>query len=283
MARAEVMAIVAGSPMSPRPPNANAVAPLRALPAELETKLAARTQTGLVTADGKNVWHRVVIPSTSLAVIDAIGVVVAAASGHFVLAAIAGALFMPLAALAALGARFASRDSTRLTAGDRRAIRNASQWHSAQPWITPLATSSERGLVIAAARAAERIARSPTWRSGRIDEQRVRLDLGAELDQIDDQAYRIATARTEHGTAAMGTAPVIDAAWEATLNRVAALTAYADHLDGYDKRRTEAFTRQGDPVRDSDLMAGSVRDEFALDDLVALTFYLSATRHDPPG
>jgi hypothetical protein len=287
MARAEVMALVAGSPMSPRPPFASAATPLRVLPAELETKLAARAQTGIVAGDGKDphgrVWRRVVVPSAGLATIDAGGVVVAAASGHYVLAAIAGALFVPLAAVAALGARFAAHDPLRLTASDQRAIHDASRWESVQAWASPLATSSERGLVIAATRAAERIARSVTWRSGRIDEQRVRLDLGAELDQIDDQAYRIASARTEHGTTSMGTAPVVDAAWEATLNRVAALTAYADHLDGYDKQRSEALARQGDPVRDSDLMAGSVRDELALDDLVALTFYLSANRHDPPG
>jgi hypothetical protein len=36
------------------------------------------------------------------------------------------------------------------------------------------------------------------------------------------------------------------------------------------------MTRQGDPVRDSELMTGAVRDEMALDEIVALTFYLSA-------
>jgi len=142
-------------------------------------------------------------------------------------------------------------------------------------WTGPLSSGSERGLVIAAAAAAERIARSPTWRSGRLDEQRVRLDLATELDQIDEQAHRIGTARHEGG-AAPGTTPVIAAAWEATLNRVAALTAYASHLDGYDERRRTALARQGDPLRDSDLMAGSVRDELASDELTALMFYLGA-------
>jgi hypothetical protein len=285
MARQQVMALVAGSPMSMRPPTVNAVAPLRALPAELETKLAARAQAGLVPTGTEHprgrVWHRVVIPSGGLAVVDAGGVAVAAGAGHPVLAIVAGALFVPLAAVAALGARFAAGDPLRLTTRDRRAINDASRWQSTQVWTGPLSSSAERGLVIAAARAAERIARSATWRSGRIDEQRLRLDLGAELDQIDDQAHRIASARHEHGTAAMGTAPVIDAAWEATLNRVAAVTAYADQLDGYDKRRAEALAGLGDPVRDSNLMAGSARDEMAVDELVALTYFLSANLKGP--
>jgi hypothetical protein len=76
----------------------------------------------------------------------------------------------------------------------------------------------------------------------------------------------------------MGTAPVVDAAWETTLTRVAALTAYANELDGADTKRIDAMTRQGDPVRDSDLMAGSVRDELAVDQLLALTLFLNANR-----
>jgi hypothetical protein len=39
------------------------------------------------------------------------------------------------------------------------------------------------------------------------------------------------------------------------------------------------LARRGDPVRDADLMAGSVRDEMAVDELVALTYYLSANRY----
>ncbi len=280
-ARAVVMATVAGSPMA-RTPSVTAAAPLRALPAALEAKLATRA----VSADGGSgqgrVRQRVVVPSAGLAVIDAVGIAVGLASGHYALAAVAAVLFVPLAALAAFGARFAARDPLRLTTAERRAIRAACRWQSRQEWTGPLSSCAERGLVIAAARATERIARSSTWRTGRLDEQRLRLDLGNELDQIDDQAYRIAAARHEHGTAAPGSAPVVDAAWEATLNRVAALTAYADRLDGYDTQRVEALTRQGDPVRDSNLMAGSVRDELAIDELVALTYYLSANLDDPP-
>jgi hypothetical protein len=278
-ARAQVMATVAGSPMSMRPPTVQASAPLRALPATVEAKLADRAAAGLRATGTEHprdrVWQRVVVPSATLAVADLGGTAVAAAASHPILAVVAGVLFVPLAAIAASGARFATRDPLRLTTGERRAINDASRWESKQVWTGPLSSCAERGLVIAAAQAAQRIAQSSAWRSGRIDEQRVRLDLGAELDQIDDQAHRIATARHSSGEVASGTTPVVDSAWEATLNRVAALTAYANQLDGYDERRRAELARQGDPVRDSDLMAGSVRDEMAVDQLVALTYYLN--------
>ncbi len=282
-ARAEVMALVAGSPMSMRPPTAQAAAPLRPLPAALEAKLAARAGAGLVPLGTEyphgRVWQRVVLPSGTLAAADAVGVAVGAGAGHYLLATVAGVIFVPLAAVAAFGARFALRDALRLTAADRRAVNDASRWHSRQVWTGPLSSGAERGLVIAAARAAERIAATGTWRSGRIDEQRLHLDLGHELDQIDDQAHRIATARAEHGATPPGGTPVIDAAWDGILSRVAALTAYGGQLDGQDRARAEALARRGDPVRDADLMAGSVRDEMAAEELAALTYYLSANRY----
>lgn len=289
-AKASVLATIAGSALSMRPPTVQAAAPLRALPASLEAKLAARTAAGLTPTGPDHprgrVWQRVVLPSASLAAIDAVGAGVLAASDHVVFATIAGVLFVPMAALAGSAARFASRDPLRLTAGDHRAITNASRWESHQVWTGPLSSSAERGLVVAATYAAGRIARSKTWRSGRIDDQRLQLDLASELDQIDDQAHRIASARHEHAPGvppAQGTSTVVESAWEATLTRVAALTAYADQLDGADTRRMQEMTRLGDPVRDSNLMAGSVRDEMAVDQLVALTLFLNANRGSGDG
>jgi hypothetical protein len=212
--RAQVLAIIAGSPMAGAP-HVDAAAPLRPLPPALEAKLADRADA----AGGKR---------------------------------------------ARLGIR------------DRLTVARARRWRSTQNWTGPLASGDERGLVIAAARAAHRIAGSPAWRTGRLDEQRVRLDLAAELDQIDQQAHRIAVARQGTGAVAAGSAPAIDAAWSAALDRVAALTAYANQLDGYAQRRREELARSGDPVRDADLLAGSVQDEIALTQLVALTTFLAA-------
>lgn len=277
-ARAEVLAFVAGSPMAQNPPRAVAVAPLRPLSPELEAKLAARA--GAPAAGHDNLGARVVLPSALLALLDAIGVVVGIVAGHYVLAVVAAVLFVPLAALAIAGARLAARDPLRLSVADRRAIATASRWQSKQAWTGSLAYCQERGVVIAAARVAERIAHSPAWRSGRIDEQRIHLDLAAELDQIDEQAHRVAAARHATAGAGLGDPAAVDAAWEAVLNRVAALTEYANQLSGYDTRPAGELTAQGDPVRDSSLLAGSARDEMALDQLIALTYYLNANRGD---
>lgn len=273
--RAQVLAIIAGSPMA-KPPHVEAATPLRPLVPELEAKLANRADPAAPPAD---VRRRVVVPSALLAGLDAIGVVVALATGHVVLAVVAAVLLVPLATLAVLGAR-AGQDPTRLTVGDRRAIAAASRWQSRQSWTGPVASGRERGLVIAAAQAAQRIAGSPAWRSGRLDEQRVRLDLAAELDQIDEQAHRIATARAGTGPVGPGIDPAADAAWDAAVDRVAALTAYANELDGYAQRRREELARQGDPVRDTDLLAGSARDELAFEHLLALTLFLGGQDGD---
>ncbi|HKC28234.1 MAG TPA: hypothetical protein VKB75_09505, partial [Jatrophihabitans sp.] len=137
-ARAEVMAFVAGSAISIQAPSVSAASPLRRLPAPLETKLAARAQAGLDPVGHdyprRQGWTRAVVPSAGLAALDAVGVAAGAASRHTLLAIAAGVLFLPLAAISALGARFAAGDPLRLTALDRRAVAAASRWHSRQAW-----------------------------------------------------------------------------------------------------------------------------------------------------
>jgi hypothetical protein len=274
------MALVHGSAMSTRPPAADAATPLRSLAPETEAKLAARASAGLAAIGPdyprRRVWQRVVVPSGLLAAADAAGIGVGAAHGQAVLAVIAAVLFVPFAAIAALGARFAAADPLRLTVGERRAVAAASHWQSRQDWTGPHAGTVERGLVVAATSAAERIARTAAWRSGYVDELRVHLDLAHELDQIDDQSHRIAAARTQYGGALPTATPALDTAWTTCVDRVAALTAYANQLDGYDQRRAEMLARQGDPVRDTGLLAGSVSDEMASQEMLALLFYLNA-------
>jgi hypothetical protein len=124
---------------------------------------------------------------------------------------VAGLLFVPLAALAIIGAGM-MRSTTPAASG----------WDSKQPWTGPLATATERDLVAAAAQVAERIARNPGRRTGTPGEQQ--LDVAAELDQIDEQAYRIAVAKQQTGASD----PILDQAWQALVDRVAALDAYAD-------------------------------------------------------
>lgn len=272
--RAAVLAAVAGSALSTAP-HVRAAAPLRPLAPEIEAKLAARTLPGAVGRDSD--VGKVVVPCAVLAALDVIALIVAAVTGHPVLAIVAGLLFVPLAGLAVIGAGMLRRDTIRLTLADRRAMEAASRWDSKQAWTGPLAGGPERGLVIAAAGVAERIARSPGWRSGVLSEHRIRLDLVAELDQVDDQAHRIAAARQEQPGGPGVTDPVIEAAWDAAVDRVAALTAYADSLDGLAAAQAAAINRLGgDPVRDQGLLTGSAQDQFALEQLYALSLYLNA-------
>jgi hypothetical protein len=274
-ARAEVLALIAGSPMN-RAPHLEADVPLGNLPPELEAKLAhsgeAQTPAPAVAAA-----RRAVVPAATLATLDALGVVVAAATGHVVLAVLTGVLFLVLAAIVVAAWRY-GRDPNALTGADRRAIAASSRWTSKQDWSGAFAGGDERGLVIAATHAAARVARSPAWRSGQLDEQRVRLDLRVELDQIDEQAHRIAEARARTGPVSSDTA--VNTAWESAVDRVAALMAYAGELDGSARRRREDAARLADPVRDGELLAGSTLDRFSFDHLVALTTWLGAQADD---
>ena len=245
------MALVHGS-ASTRAPEANAATPLRSLAPATEAKLANRAASGLPPIGRdyprRRVWQRVVVPSAGLAVLDLLGVIVGFARGQVLLAIVALVLFVPFATIAVLGARFAAADPLRLSPAENRAIAAAGRWQSRLDWTGPLAGGSERGVVIAAVDAAERIARTPAWRSGRIDELRVHLDLAHELDQIDEQAHSIATARTQYGSTGPAASPTLDKTWNATVDRVAALTAYADELDNYEQRHREAVNRSGDTV-----------------------------------
>ena len=266
-ARQDVLARIAGTGMS-RDPRLAAAAPLRALPPALEAKLAGDTASPAV-----DVRRRVVGPSGALAALDVVAVVVAVATGHVVLAIVAGVLLVPLASLAVLGLRYGN--GAAITGADRARIAAASRWSSRQDWSGPLGLGRERGLVIAATDAAGRIAASPGWRSGRLDEQRVRLDLAIELDQIDEQAHRIAAARVAAAPADPAADPALETAWSAALDRVAALTAYADELDGAARRQRATMA---DPVRDGELLTGATLDGFALENLVTLTAFLGAMR-----
>jgi hypothetical protein len=284
MARASVRAAIAGSAMA-TPPRVRANYPLRPVAPEIEAKLAARARDeqlpGPAGRGRQGDLGKVVVPCAVLAVLDLIALVVAIATGHAVLAVVAGILFVPLAALAVIGAGIMRRSPAQLTLADRRAMVLASRWDSKQSWAGPLATCDERGLVIAAARVAERIAGSPGWRLDALGEHRVRLDLVAELDQIEDQAHRIALARQQHTGVPD---PVLEQSWDALVDRVAALTAYADGLDGLAAARAAAISNLGgDPVRDSDLLAGSTRDQMALEQLYALSLFLNANDGDSFG
>jgi hypothetical protein len=53
---------------------------------------------------------KVVLPCAVLAVVDVIALIIASATGHYLLAVAAGLLFVPLAAIAVIGAGMMRRD-----------------------------------------------------------------------------------------------------------------------------------------------------------------------------
>jgi hypothetical protein len=282
-ARESVLALIAGSAGSATAPSLQAEAPLSRPPAATAQSIAARTAAGLTPVGHDHprsgTWRRVVVPSTTLAVLDGIAAAVAIAKGSTILAIAAGVIFLVFAGLAISGARFASSDPLRLGASDRRALRTARRWRSRQDWSGPLAFCPERGLLVAALDAARRIARTPIWQSGQLDAHRARLDLATELDQIDAGAHAVAKSRyggpggTVNAAGGLPTAgpstPSIERAWDAVVTRVAALTCYADSLDGLPARVAAALSRDTSG-------SGATAAEFMNDDAAALDFFLGA-------
>lgn len=214
------------------PPSVRSRTPIKALPPDLAAAVQARAQRGLdplgTDSPGGSVISRVVLPSAVLAVLDAILLILALTSGSTALAVVAGVLLVLFTAVALAGRRAAAADQSRLTARDRIAVADAGRWSSGQQWSGALASTPECALVVAAARAAARIVASPAWTSGALARDGVTLAVGAELDQLDATAFALASWRRGQDTA---TAHELDDAWEMTLTRVAALTAYADTLD----------------------------------------------------
>lgn len=188
---------------------------------------------------------------------------------------------------------YANRDPLRLTHEERHALHQTKRWQSRQNWIGPLSGSVERRLVIVARDVVERIVSSPAWISGQLAEHRTRLNLGAELDQIDEQAFGLAALRAQlaAGVRVTGDQRVVavEQGWQHLLDRVASLAVYADRLVNVQQRLAreaaehEANHADGTVAK---LVAGAVRDELAADTLRSLSDELgerSVVDGAPPG
>jgi hypothetical protein len=101
------------------------------------------------------------------------------------------------------------------------------------------------------------------------------LDLVTELDEIDDQAYQLAELRhrlgeqlDEHHAAALRQS------WDALVDRVSALSAYADRLPALASERAA-------PADDAvaRLLAGTARDELASEQVRDLTAGTDVTNY----
>ncbi|MBO0840822.1 MAG: hypothetical protein J2O49_08390, partial [Sciscionella sp.] len=172
-----------------RPAELSAALPLREPSAGVSGTLAARSAAGL-SADGAG-SPRVKVALAGIALLLVFAVVGA------VLLPGALALVPPVLAVLLGGALagYAAVDPLRLAAGQRRELDASRRWTSTQPWIGPHADSRERRLVLVATSIADRVVRSPMWASVDLADHRVRLDLAAELDEIDRRAYQLAEVR----------------------------------------------------------------------------------------
>jgi hypothetical protein len=149
-------------------------------------------------------------------------------------------------------------------------------WRSRQAWLGPWAQTQERRLVFVAVDTVARIARSNAWASDGLGDHRVRLDLITELDEIDDQAFHLAVLRRKLGDLPdEDHAAALQRSWDALVDRVSALSAYADRLAALQTERNavaadEAVAR---------LLAGTARDELASEQVRDLTAGTDVTNY----
>jgi hypothetical protein len=297
-ARAAVLAQVAklgeyGGPTL-RPTSLNTQQRMREPHADLANKLDARAQAGL-SAEGEDFPRRSAairgsVPAGLLALVGAILLVLAVAGAVFTAGA-AHVLILTIVGVIALAggvgtaiplAVYASKDPLRLTAADRHHLHETKRWQSRQGWIGPQSGSEERRLVIVARDLVERIVSSPAWVSGHLSAHRTQLNLAAELDQIDEQAFGLAVLRAQlrAGPSIPGDQRVAAAeeGWRRLVDRVAGLWIYADRLTGVQQELARQAAEYDAAFADGQvarLVAGSVRDELAADSLRSLSDELS--------
>lgn len=204
---------------------------------------------------------RMIVPVGLLALVGMLvlaGVVTGVAFALGVLAAV-GVAVVGMIGVGGLGAFVVLRLSRRSLAA-LPAPATAVSWESTQPWPVTLAQSAERRLVFVAVEIVRRIAASPAWASTYLDEHRIRLDLVTELDEIDAQACRLAQLRDHPDVHRQG--------WDALVDRVSALSDYADRLTAMVEQQATRTAPDDEAAR---LLAGSVRDELATDQVRSLT------------
>jgi hypothetical protein len=232
---------------------------------------------------------RILVPAALLALVGMLvlaGVVTAVVLTAGVLLGIMVAI-VGLVGLGGVGmavAVRASRHSLPRNTSDAALIRS---WQSAQPWLGPLAQSPERRLTFVAVDIVAGITHSQTWASDYLDDHRIRLDLATELDEIDEQAYQLASLRHQLGDRPPDHhADVLNQSWNTLVDRVTALRVYADRLRALESVLTHHATDDRTALADAataSLIAGSVRDELASDQVRSLADDLGAASQLPSG
>jgi hypothetical protein len=232
----------------------------------------ARREAGL-DAEGlgyprMQLWLLLVLPSAVIAALCLLALVV---SGSVILGVAAAAA----AAVAGASTGYLMSDRLRMASGERRELVADRSWHSQQPWLGELTQTPERRLVAQAQDAVARLVGAPAWSSPAFDGHRVRLDLKAELEEIDGQAYQLAAADPDRGANGAPSAepapPAVIAhrsARDALRRRVDALSAYADAVCTLTPEPPPPSAVEDDQVRRA--LTATVRDEFATDQWTTL-------------
>jgi hypothetical protein len=252
---------------SPTPPSwlTPAVVSERALrlpPPDLARLEAARVNAGLTPAGLEYPRGRFWAPAILPGAIADVGLIAAAgATTSLGLGIVAAAVTAALGA----GVGFIRADPLRINRRQHRRLNQDRAWQSPHAWVGGLTQTPERRLLGQAQAAVTTIANSPAWRDERHFEERVRLDLIAELQQIDDQAYRLATL--DPAAPADPIDPAAEQARAALAARVDALTTYATSIA--DVAVGPAPLPPPDPATEHELQAGAVRDDYARNRLEA--------------
>jgi len=270
---AEVARLAEHGGLSMRPAELHADLPLGP-PTEAALPHEPGTSGGLDVGADVRRFARILIPGALLALVGMLvlaGVVTAVALTAGIPLAIMVAI-VGLLGLAGTGTVVAWRLSRRSLS--RSEI--SASWRSRQAWLGPWAQTQERRLVFVAVDTVARIARSNAWASDDLENHRVRLDLLTELDEIDDQAFHLAVLRRKLGDLPDEQhADALQRSWDALVDRVSALSEYADRLAALQSEH-DAVAADSAVAR---LLAGTARDELASEQVRDLTAGTDVTNY----
>jgi hypothetical protein len=269
------------------PPAVVGTVALREPSAAVAARLQARRDAGLdpegLGYPSMRLWVLVVLPAAVLAALCLVALIVSGTAVWGVAGAAAA-----LTAGAATG--YLVRDGLRMTSGERRELVANRSWHSDQPWSGALAQTPERRLVAQAQDAVALLVGAPAWASSAFEEHRLRLDLKAELGEIDRQAFQLAAtsvddrgpvtapARTQSPDQGPPSAAAHASARAALARRVDALSAYARAVAALPSDSAPALTQANDGDQLHRALTATVRDEFATDRWTSLRQQLPIDR-----
>jgi hypothetical protein len=231
---------------------------LREPGALLDAVQAARIERGF-TPDGVDHprRHWLVVGLLPAGVIDAVAVAGWWATGSIIAVITVAGLTAAIAGAFAL----VQRDPLRINRTRRRQLNGTHVWRSRNNWIPPASGTRERDQLDRAQQAVRRIVRTRAWQLPGTADVRSDLDLITELDEVDAQAFRLATLGS--------TGPDHAQLQHLLRQRVQAIAALADELERQDRGSAGAVAPEDAPSSDS--IAGGVLDEYATQRLQALT------------